>query len=81
MRKKSQLTPSQHLSHLGMIIDTTNMTFTVQGKKIRSIRRSAYKLLYQSSTTWTNLSRFIGSAMATYLGNVQARYRTRRLLQ
>lgn len=38
---KSQLVHSQVIAHLGMIIDSTNMTFTVPGKKVRSIQRIA----------------------------------------
>ena len=78
---KSLLTPSQQIDHLGMRIDSVNMSFSVPGKKVRAIRRSAYFLLHQDSVPWQRLSSFVGTALATQLGCQQARLRTRFLLQ
>lgn len=71
--KKSQLNPSQSIEHLGMNLDTKNMSISIPGKKIRSIRRQAYQLLYQTQVKVKQLAAFIGSALATQLGNQQAR--------
>jgi hypothetical protein len=78
--KKSQLNPSQSIEHLGMNLDTKNMSISIPGKKIRSIRRQAYQLLYQTQVKVKQLAAFIGSALATQLGNQQARFRTRHLV-
>ena len=78
--KKSSLIPSQQISHLGFIIDTSKMMISIPGKKIRNLRRMAYSLLKQKTTSWTTLAQFIGTALATQLGNQQARFRTRHLL-
>jgi hypothetical protein len=77
---KSSLTPSQSITHLGMNINSQTMVISVPGKKIRSIRRMAYSLLKQTTVSWTHLARFIGTTMATQMGNAQARFRTRHLL-
>lgn len=75
--KKSSLTPSQQITHLGRNIDTKTMSLSIPGKKIRYIRRAAYHLMKKTSTSWTSLARFVGTAQATFLGNQQARFRTR----
>ena len=78
---KSSLVPAQQIDHLGMKIDSVRMEFSVPGKKIRAIRRTAYSLLHQDSIPWHRLSSFVGTALATQLGCSQARLRTRFLLQ
>jgi hypothetical protein len=78
--KKSHLSPTQSIQHLGMNINTNTMSISIPGKKIRSIRRQAYHLLYQQHTTVRTLAAFIGTALATQLGNQQARFRTRHLI-
>ncbi|KAG2222338.1 hypothetical protein INT45_009811 [Circinella minor] len=79
--KKSQLIPTQDINHLGMCINTKTMTISIPGKKIRTLRRNAYQLLHMKTVSWTKLAQFIGSAIATQLGNQQARFRTRHLLK
>lgn len=78
--KKSNLTPARMIEHLGMTLNTSDMTVSIPGKKIRAIRRQAYHLLYQTTVTAKQLAAFIGSALATQLGNQQARFRTRHLI-
>ncbi|ORZ06271.1 hypothetical protein BCR42DRAFT_337250 [Absidia repens] len=63
------LSKSQLLEHLGMTLNTKNMSISIPGKKIRSIRRQAYHLLYQAEVKVKQLAAFIGAAMATQLGN------------
>jgi hypothetical protein len=78
--KKSSLTPSQQIAHLGMNIDTKTMSLSIPGKKIRSIRRAAYHLMKKASTSWTSLARFVGTVLAISLGNQQAQFRTRHMV-
>jgi hypothetical protein len=79
--KKSQLTPSTIIQHLGFMINTEKMTLTVPASKIRDIRRAAQKLLHQSSVKLTALTSFIGKALATSLAVFPARLHTRQLIQ
>ena len=78
---KSTLSPSTSIEHLGMRIDSTTLCFSVPGKKVRALRRRAYHLLHQSTTSWAELTSFAGTALATQLGCVQARFQTRYILQ
>lgn len=44
---------------------------------IHNFCRQAYSLLKKQTTSWTTLAQFIGTALATKLGNQQARFRIR----
>jgi hypothetical protein len=78
--KKSSLTPSQQITHLGFTIDSNKMSLSLPGKKVRSIRRVAYSLLKKAFISWTALARFTGMALATSLGNQQAGFQTRHMV-
>lgn len=43
--KKSVLTPTQRLEHLGFILDTTTMTAELPKKKVRDLKKSIAQIL------------------------------------
>ncbi|KAG1439961.1 hypothetical protein G6F56_012098 [Rhizopus delemar] len=47
--KKSVLTPTQQLEHLGFVLNTRTMTATLPSKKLRDIRRSIKQILGKPS--------------------------------
>jgi hypothetical protein len=78
--KKSCMTPSKTLDHLGFCINTKDMTLSVPKTKLRDLRREATKMLNKGCTTLKNLSSFVGKAMATTAAVFPARLMTRSLL-
>jgi hypothetical protein len=78
---KSQLTPTQTITHLGFTIDTKSMTLSVPKDKVRDIRREATKILRKGALTVRALSSFIGKALAMTAAVLPARLRTQHLVQ
>lgn len=78
---KSQLTPTQRIQHLGFIIDSTKMTLSVPGDKIRDVRREASKMVNKGAATVRQLSSFIGKTNAMTAAIFPARLRSQHLLQ
>ena len=61
---KSQLSPSQELEFLGMMVNTLTMTLRVPGEKIKKIRLEAQSLLKSDKITARMVSRVVGKMSA-----------------
>ena len=59
-REKSVLTPSQQIEFLGLRVDTSTMSLSLPGHKIRTIQGEAIQLLRQSSISARKVAQFIG---------------------
>ena len=59
--KKSDFTPKQVGKWLGVIIDTTTMTFYVPEEKLRKIKRNLRETLQQNTTTPKELAKLAGT--------------------
>ena len=58
------LTPSQQIEFLGLRVDTSTMSLSLPGHKIRTIRGEAIQLLRQSSISARKVAQFIGKLNA-----------------
>ena len=63
-REKSITTPSQQIEFLGLQVDTSTMTLSLLGYKIRTIRGEAIQLLRQGSVSARKVAQFIGKLNA-----------------
>lgn len=63
-REKSITTPSQQIEFLGLRVDTSTMTLSLPGHKIRMIRGEAIQLLRQGSISARKVAQFIGKLNA-----------------
>ena len=57
---KSIVEPSQTIEFLGLLINSTDMTFQVPKRKLRSIRKEAQQMLNREVTTPRKLASFLG---------------------
>ena len=62
--KKSDFTPKQVEKWLGVIIDTTTMTFYVPGERLRKIKRNLRETLQYNTTTPKELAKLAGTLPA-----------------
>ena len=65
--KKSILTPVQELEYLGVLINSSEMTFGLSSAKIEQINKGAVSILQASSATPRQLAQFIGLINSTRL--------------
>lgn len=78
---KSTLIPTQSISHLGFNINTTDMTLSIPGSKLRDLRRSAKKLLSKDEAPLRTVAAFIGQAMSLTPAVFPARLHLQHLMQ
>ena len=63
--KKSELTPSQKMEYLGVVIDSNSMTLSIPEAKARKIKEEWFTLLKTKNVTVREASRVIGKLMST----------------
>ena len=63
-REKSILTPSQQIEFLSLWVDTSTMSLSLPGHKIRTIWGEAIQLLRQSNISARKVAQFIGKLNA-----------------
>lgn len=65
--KKSMLTPSQRITHLGYIIDTVHMTIEITPEKIRVYRQLFQKAVKNPRLKIRRLAKIIGCCVSLFL--------------
>ena len=59
-KEKSQLFPSQNITHLGFVLDLKNGCLQVTQEKLKSVRRDLGKLLTRSDISCRKLAAILG---------------------
>ena len=67
-KKKSLLIPAQCLEFLGFQICSRTLMISVPKEILCKISQNAYRLLHQTTVSVTELTRFVGKAVATVRG-------------
>ncbi|OMJ23337.1 hypothetical protein AYI70_g2320 [Smittium culicis] len=76
---KSNLNPSQTIQHLGMLINTRNMTLKVPSNRIRDLEREALSIFRKGQATIRGLASFIGKAQAMSVAILLRRLNLRKI--
>ena len=63
--KKSELTPSQKMEYLGVVIDSNSMTLSIPEARARKIKEECFTLFKTKNVTVREVSRVIGKLMST----------------
>ena len=78
-RKKSALTPSRQIIHLGFVIDTNTYTVSLPHQKVRKIIAECNDLLSSEEVTTRKFSKVIGHLVSSFLAIRYAQLHTRYL--